>query len=292
MQAAEDVAAEHGVDVDTFSADWDVNKQLTQVQDAISSGQYDALVVESIDGESLCRPLTDAVAEGTVVAIFNTPICGNWDTYHTDGTIGFFERNEYDSGRFMAETMSEALGGQGEVAYISGPTQNDIVQQLTAGIKDGLQESGGGVTLVAELPGDWDPAKGLAATQDVLQSNPDIDGLLFGVDDMAIPSLKAIESAGIDATVVSLGACEEAFAAITDGRIQGTVWNAPYDEAALGMEAAIQTLNDEPIDVAGWDPETKVANTHLDERFAGGPAIVTADLVDALDPQYQCAAAG
>ncbi len=55
IAAAQEHADERGVDMEVIDATWDANKQLGQVQDAVSSGQYDALVVESVDGEVLCE---------------------------------------------------------------------------------------------------------------------------------------------------------------------------------------------------------------------------------------------
>ena len=50
-EAAQAVAEEAGVPMDVFSGEWDPARQLTQIEDAVSSGDYDALVFEAIDGD-------------------------------------------------------------------------------------------------------------------------------------------------------------------------------------------------------------------------------------------------
>ena len=189
IQAGKDVAEDNDVEIDVFSAGWDPSKQLTQVQDAVSSAKYDAYVVEAIDSQALCKPITEAVEDGAVVSVFNTPLCGNFDELYTPDTVGYFGRDEFEGGKLLGQQMAEAVGGSGKVAYISGPTANSIVQATTEGFKAGLAEYPD-VELVAELAGDWDAAKGLSATQDLMQSHPDVVGIAYGVDQMMVPSVQ------------------------------------------------------------------------------------------------------
>ena len=250
-----------------ISAGWDPNKQLTQIQDAVASQHYDALVVESIDGEVTCKSLTNAAKE-TVVSIYNSPICGNYTDLYTDGTIGFFGRNEYTGGEMMAEQIAKAIGEKGTVGYISGPVQAGIVKNGTsAGVKSKLEEYPD-IELVAELDGGWDPAKGLAATQDLLQAHPDVDGIIFGVDQMAVPSIdwlkKANKLSGLK--IVTLGGTTEGLELIGDGSIQASVNSLPREEAAYAVQAAIDTLQKKTIDFPGWDADTKVYDVLKDPQ--------------------------
>jgi ribose transport system substrate-binding protein len=258
VAAAKDVAAKRGAQLDVISAGWDPNKQLTQVEDAVTSGRYDALVVESIDGNTLCKTLTRA-AKTMVVSIYNAPICGHFKDLYTPGTVGFFGRDEYRSGQHLAEQMAKAIGGEGTVGYVSGPVQVGIVKTTTEGIKDKLAEYPG-IQLVAQLDGAWDPAKGLAATQDLVQSHPDVDGIIYGVDQMAVPSLDWLRRSGNlgDRKIVTLGGTREGFQLIEKGDIHASVNSLPREEAAYGVQAAIDALEKKPIDVPGWDAKRKV----------------------------------
>ncbi|MGF7235586.1 MAG: substrate-binding domain-containing protein, partial [Frankia sp.] len=143
VAASKKVAANAGVQLDVFSADFDSAKQLTQIQDATSSGKYRAMVVEAIDGQSVCKSLTTAMSKGIKVAVYNAPICGHNGDLYSPGTIGYFGGRPFDEGKLLGQEMSKALGGVGSVAYISGPPASSIVAQTTSGVKAALAASPG-----------------------------------------------------------------------------------------------------------------------------------------------------
>jgi ribose transport system substrate-binding protein len=289
---AKKVAKAKGVAVDVFDAKLDPAQQLTQLEDATTSGKYDALVVEPIDGEALCKPIEDAVENNMVVSVFNSPACGDFKRLYTEGTVGYFGRSEPEVGQLMVQAAAagmEANGGAGKLAYVSGPPEVAIVQALTKSIKAELKQHPD-VELASDVNGAWDPAKGLAATEDILQSDPDVAAIVYGADNMATPSLDALDSAGKlgnDKTVVvGLGGTKEAFARIRKGDWYATVHTLPREEAGRATEAAIQTLDDKPVEVPGWDPKTKVYNTLHDPMFGGKPPIITKKNAGRFEPEW------
>lgn len=284
VSAGKEAAAEAGVTMDVISAGWDPNKQLSQIQDAIASQKYDALVVESIDGEVTCKVLTDASSK-MIVSIYNSPICGNYTDLYTKGTVGFFGRNEYTGGQMMAEQVAKAIGEKGTVGYISGPVQAGIVKNGTsAGIKDKLKEYPN-VKLVAELDGGWDPAKGLAATQDLLQAHPDVNGIIFGVDQMAVPAIDWMQKNNKlgDIKIVTLGGTTEGLKLIQGGQIQASVNSLPREEAAYAVKAAVAALDKKAVDVPGWDESTKVYDVLKDPQQ---PPLIDKSNVDSITAEW------
>src|SRR5205807_70812 len=97
-----------------------------------------------------------------------------------------------------------------------------------------------GVHLVATIAGDWDPAKGLTATQDLVSSHR-VAGIIFGVDQMAVPSIKWLQQnnklKGVK--IVSLGGTKQGFALIRSGVIYSVIDSLPQEEAAYALQAAI-----------------------------------------------------
>ncbi len=281
--AAKAVAAREGAQLDVISAGWDANKQLNQVQDAMTSGRYDALVVEALDGQTLCKSLQTA-AKKMVVSIFNAPICGHFKDLYTPGTVGFFGRDEYTSGKRLAQQMAQALGGRGTVGYVSGPAQVGIVQTTTQGIKDQLATYPG-IRLVAQLDGAWDPAKGLAATQDLIQAQPNVQGIIYGVDQMAVPSIAWLRRSGNlkNRKIVTLGGSTQGFTLIRDGVIAASINSLPREEAAYAVQAAIDALRKKPVDVPGWDAGRKVYNVLTDPSQ---PGIVTRANVEQVKAEW------
>lgn len=288
LQAATDEAKKKaeaaGAQLDVFSADWDPGKQLTQVQDAISSGKYNALVVESIDGAALCRPLQQA-AKTMVVAVYNTPICN--DAAYTEGTAGYFGRDDAVDGKRMGELTIKALNGTGNVAYVSGPVGNTVVQRLTKGLKDELATAPG-IKLVATAAGDWDPTKGRAATEDILQAHPDLQAIVYGTDNMAAAGVKAIKAAGRlnDIKVIGYGGTKEVQDLIREGAAYGTVHLLPREEAGGAVQLAIDTVDKKQSDIPGFNPDTKVWPMDEDPVFQKSGRTITKENVDDYPPQW------
>jgi ABC-type sugar transport system substrate-binding protein len=288
LQAATDEAkkkaAAAGAKIDVYSGDWDPGKQLTQVQDAISSGKYNALVVESIDGAALCRPLQQA-AKTMVVAVYNTPICN--DRSYTEGTVGYFGRDDAVDGKRMGELTIKALNGKGNVAYVSGPVASTVVQRLTKGLKDELATAPG-IKLVASAAGDWDPTKGRAATEDILQSEPDLQAIVYGTDNMAAAGVKAIKAAGrLDKIkVIAYGGTKEVQDLIREGSAYGTVHLLPREEAGGAVQLAIDTVDKRESDIPGFNPETKTWPMDQDPVFEKSGRIITKENVDDYPPQW------
>ena len=210
------------------------------------------------------------------------PICGHNRDLYSPGTIGFFGGRAYDYGQLLGQQMVKALGGQGSVAYVSGPPASSIVAETSAGVKDALKKAPG-ITLVSELDGEWDAAKGLSATQDLIQAHPDIKGIIYGVDQMAIPSIKFLASSGklSGIKIVSLGATTNAAAAIKAKQMYSGVVQLPAEEAEYATSAAISTVLGTPITVPGWDAANKI----YDVLNAGTP-VLDASNVDTFKTEW------
>lgn len=268
--AAEKMAKKYGASLTVFSSSWSSNTQLTQIQDAISSGTYQALVVESDDGQANCTPLLNAAKKGMIVAVYNAPICGDGHALYTKGTIGFFGGDDFEYGKLLAKEMVKALNGKGTVAYVSGPVSNSIVQVTTEGLVSGLKAARG-IKLVAQLDGQWNAAQGLTETQDLLQAHPNINGIIYGVDQMAVPSVAFLAHDGKikHIKVVSLGATSNVKALIMKGQMYAGVVQLPAQEAAYAVEAAIQTFDKKKVNVPGWNAKKHVYNLLKDPSLHG-----------------------
>lgn len=278
-KAAERMAHKYHASLHVFSSNWSSSTQITQIQDAVSSGKYQALVVEADDGQAVCTPLKQAEKKGLIVSIYNAPICGNGRKLYTPGTIGFFGGNDYEYGRLLGRQIIKALHGRGSVAYVSGPTDNSIVQVTTAGLVNQLKKAPH-IHYIGQLNGEWNAAKGLTETEDLVQAHPSVKGIVYGVDQMAIPSIKYLAQHGLSKhiKVVSLGATTNAAKEIKKGLMAASVVQLPAQEAAYAVKAAIQRFEKKPISVPGWNPKTHIYNLLNDPSLHGKTAIDRKDL--------------
>ena len=91
---------------------------------------------------------------------------------------------------------------------------------------------------VAEGEDFFTPAKGLAAAQTMLQSNPDIN--LIVASDQGIEG--AVRVVGKNVGLVGYGGSAAAKAGIIAGRWFGSVWQVPATEGRLAGECAVSAV--------------------------------------------------
>ena len=247
VDAAKAAGKARGATVDVIAGDFTPATQLTQIQDAISSGKYQGIVAETLDGATVCKLLT-AAAKKMPVSIVTSPICGS--NPYTAGTVKFSGRLDFQDGQTTAKLACTALAGAAaEIAFVTGPVALTSVQLFNKGFVAGIKATCPTAKIVASPAGNYDPAASLAAAQDVLQAHPNISLIATGADNMTVAVAKGLKSAGKLGSVklVGYGGTKEAFALIKSGDMFGTVMLLPKQEAAIGVDAVLDALDGKKV---------------------------------------------
>ena len=123
-----DEASKLGVTVIKLNAGGDANasQQIAQIQDLIQR-QVGAIIVGATNGDAVKAIVERAIAQGIPVIGFSSPP-------NTDKLASIISADHYDMGRLQAQCLAEAIGGEGEVAMIGGPSG-----QAWADLRGGLQ---------------------------------------------------------------------------------------------------------------------------------------------------------
>ena len=179
----------------------DVDFQLLEAADADSQAQQieqiipekpDALVVLPQDGEALTPVAQKAEAAGIPVInvdrLFSAP----------DAATSTILGDNYQIGVQAADYIAEELSCQGNVVEIQGLAGISVTEDRSRGFTEQLEKvcPDGGVEIVASQPGDFNPDTGLEVTENILQSESQIDAVYTHDDDMAQGVVQAIRSAG------------------------------------------------------------------------------------------------
>jgi ABC-type sugar transport system substrate-binding protein len=142
--------------------------------------------------------------------------------------------------------MIDNLPPGSKVAVVEGMAGNASGQAR----HDGFVETAkaGGLDVVASQPADWDRAKANGVTTNILQANPDVKGIYFANDTMALGGTEAATSAGKTGLIlIGTDAIPEALQAVKDGRMTGTIAQYPFEMANLAVETAIRVLEGRPV---------------------------------------------
>ncbi|MBI2299490.1 MAG: substrate-binding domain-containing protein [Armatimonadetes bacterium] len=237
-------AGKAGYRVEAVSGDFDVAKQQNQVKDFIVK-KVAAIVLCPCDSKSIGPAIKEANDAG--IPVFTADIACLDKTVKV---ISHIATDNLQGGRLAADAVVEAVGGKGKVAILDHPVVESVMLR-TKGFKARLAElnkqPGNHVEVVATLPGGGDKAPSLAATQDLIQSHPDLNAIFAINDPSALGARAALEAAGKadQIKIIGFDGQPEGLQAIKDGKIYADPIQFPDQIGAKTAEAILAYLNGE-----------------------------------------------
>lgn len=253
----EAAAKADGYELIVVSAEFDPARQANQVDEFIVQ-HVDAIVLCPSDSRSVGSSIVAANDAG--IPVFTADIA---NTSPMGEVVSHIASDNIQGGREAAKLMATAINKKGKVAILSHPEVASVTDRVR-GFKEQLKEYSG-IELVAELSADGKRDKAVRVMEDLLQSNPDLNGV-FGInDDSALGALAAVEAAGKTGQVAIIGydATPEARTKIEAGAIYGDVIQNPRRIGELTI-AAIHNYfeNDKPeavvaVEVGTFTRESK-----------------------------------
>jgi ribose transport system substrate-binding protein len=242
QEGAETAGQEMGVTVTVMSPpqESDVAAQVSQIEDAISQG-VDGIALAPTDPAAL-EPVVQQALDADIAVVFI-------DTQGSNEGVTFIGTDNEAGAALAGQYLCDEVPEGGKVAILQG-----IITQSTGMARaDGAKEAveGCGLELVAEVPAEWDRAKGLTATEDILTANSDLAGIFGSNDNMALGATEAIANAEIapeDIVVVGFDANPDAAQAVLDGTMDATVAQNPTNMGRFGVENLIKLINGEEIE--------------------------------------------
>lgn len=238
-EAMQQEAASSDVSLDVSIANQDLSKQLADVEDFIVR-DIDVLIISPVDSQGVLPAIMKARQAGIKVITVDVPAKGVEVTSHI-GTDNF------TGGQRAAELMGEELGGQGKVAIIDYPTVQSVVSRIE-GFKDGLKAYPD-IEIVAQQTG-ITRAEALAVSQNMLQANPDIDGIFGFGDDAALAASVAVQAANLQDQVKVIGfdGMQEAREAVDSNPVMvGVIQQYPDEIGRLAVQTATRIMKGETV---------------------------------------------
>jgi ribose transport system substrate-binding protein len=201
-------AAIHHFKLNIAAAEWDLAKQVAQIEDFIVQ-KVDAIVVCPTDSKGIVSAIER-------INVKNIPVFTADITSAGGKVISHIASDNIAGGHKAAKYMVQRLGGKGKVAIIDQPAVQSVIDRVK-GFEDYLlkfQE----IEIVAKLTGEGVRDKAMKVMEDILQSHPEVNAV-FGInDDSALGALSAVEAAGRqDIIIIGYDATPEASQAILRG---------------------------------------------------------------------------
>ena len=216
----------------------DSDSQAQQIEQVISE-KPDVLVVLPQDGEALTPVAQKAEAAGIPVV--------NIDRLFTqpDAATATILGDNYQIGVLAADYIGDELKCKGKVVEIQGLPGISVTEERTQGFEDQMKKvcPDGGIEVVAQQPADFNPDKGLTVTENILQSEDQIDAVYTHDDDMAQGVVQAIRNSGRDDEMflTGVGGSQAAMDQIKEGGLYRAtfLYNPNMAASAINMARLI-----------------------------------------------------
>ncbi|AZF58385.1 ABC transporter substrate-binding protein [Pseudomonas sp. R11-23-07] len=223
------------VKVTSVSADYDLSKQFSQIDNFISS-KVDLILINAVDPSAMASAIKKARDAGIVVVAVDVDAKGVNATVQTDNV---------EAGKLACQYLVDKLSGKGNVIIQNGP-QVTAVTDRVKGCKAALATAPDIKLLSDDQDAKGSREGGLNAMQGYLTRFPKIDGLFAINDPQAIGSdlaAKQLKRSGIIITSVD-GAPDIENALKTDTQIQASASQDPWAMAQTAVNVGNDLLND------------------------------------------------
>ncbi len=215
-----------------------IPEQLSQVEDAIVK-KPSALLFTPVDYKALVPAIEKVNAAGIAVTGLTDKMAGG-------KVVSFVGAEDYRLGLETAQNLLKAMGGKGNVVILEGVKGAISSTDRVRGFNDALKEFPN-VKMVAMQPANYQRLNALQVMENIMQSHPQIDGVLAANDAMATGVVEAMGAANRKALVVGINGSQEAIDLIKAGKMQATGSSDPFMQGCLGMLNTVRALRKMPV---------------------------------------------
>lgn len=229
-QSLEDASKDINAKLYTADAAHDVSKQISDIEDMIQK-KIDILLINPADSVGAEAAVLAAKKAGVVVVAIDAQANGPLDS--------FVGSKNYDAGFIAGENLAKALGNKGNVAILDGIPVVPILERVR-GFEAAMKKHPD-IKILTKLNGKQERDTAMSVTENMLQSNPTLNGI-FSVNDVgSLGALAAIQSSGRDVKLVSVDGSPEAVAEIAKGNTPfiATAAQFPRDQIRIGLGIAL-----------------------------------------------------
>lgn len=231
-----------------------IPEQMSQIDDVVTK-KPDAIVMVPVDYKAM-------VAGVQKINAAKIPVVNVTDRSAGGDFVAFVGADDYSIAKATGEVLLKALGGKGDVIVIEGVRGAATAQDRLRGFKDAIAEFPG-VKLVDSQPGNYQRLQAMQVMENLLQSNPNVAGVMAANDAMAIGAMDALADANSKALIVGINGTKEAVDAIKAGRMLATGDYNGFVQGCVGAEIAIHYLRHDPVPNKVTQPSVVVEKANI-----------------------------
>lgn len=230
-----------GDELVTLDPDFDPNKQYTQLEDFIEQ-KISGLFISPVDANAI-MPGLEAIRDAGIPIVVV-------DANPADPSVVncIVSADNFDAGYQAGLTLCKALKGKGKVGFIDYYIPDVTVLARQNGFKKALKENPG-VQLIVEQTGQGSADSALPIMENILQAEPELNGMFCINDPTAAGAISACEGANrTDILISSVDGSPQAIQLIKEGKQLSTSSQNPKNMGETAVGIMYQILNGEKVE--------------------------------------------
>lgn len=231
-----------------------IPEQMSQIEDVIVK-KPDAIVFTPVDYKAM------GPAVGKINAA-KIPVVNVTDRSETGSFIAFVGASDYQLGLETGKYLIKAMGGTGNLVVLEGVKGSLTSIDRVRGLNDAVKASPG-VKVVASQPGNYQRLQALQVMENLMQSQPKIDGVFAANDAMAAGVIEALDGANRKALVVGINGTKEAVDAIKAGKMLASGDYNGFLQGCVSTMTTIRALRKLPVEKDVVFPATVIAKDNV-----------------------------
>ena len=236
-ESAQKKADELGLAINFQDAADDSATQSNQLANAAASGTG-VVIINPTDSDAMAPAVQQLVDEKIPVVAVDRAV-------NNANVASYIASDNETGGKQAAKVLSDAINGEGEILVLQGKTGSSASRERGKGFDEGLKDSPN-IKVVAKQTAEFERAKGLDVTTNLLQAHPNVKAIFAENDEMALGAIEALGSkAGKDVKVIGFDGAEDALKAIKDGRMYASIAQQPVKMAEQAVIEASKLLKGE-----------------------------------------------
>lgn len=260
--AMKTAADEKGITLTIVSADKDPAKQVSQIDNALVSGEMDGAIIQATSAEGVTAGITALKDEKIPTITLHEAVAAQ------DDAGAYVGPDLATIGLIVMEHVCEELEGEGNIAILEGVMGNSV-QQTIAASYDEILEKYPDINVVFRDNADWETDAALSKVENWLTTGKKIDTIVCMNDSMAIGAMQAVNSADKTGEIQIYGsdATDQAIDAVRKGEMTGTVYFDVEDEGAAAIDTIYKMCKGEKVENEVLMPPTLIIAENISEFF-------------------------
>lgn len=218
-----------------------VQEQISNIEDMIDKN-VDVIILNPVDAAGCVKCVQLANEAGI-------PILGVNAMVNTDKLLTYVGSNDLEAGEIEMKFIGEKIKGEGNIIVMDGITCQSSQMQRTQGILNTLR-SYPRIKILEEKSGNWTREEGYSLMKSCYEKyGKKINAIVSQNDEMALGAIKFLEQNKLIGSIPVIGvdAIPDGLKAVSDGKLDATVYQDAEGQGKLALDLAIKIFNKESI---------------------------------------------